>query len=104
MATKLVSLLLYRGRRDNPAVTQAEAGEEWRVRLLEVEDDGVRIGRLDGLERAEQRLAGRGQLGVKEAVERELDRLGVERCAIAELKAATERECQGLAAVVDRPR
>ena len=103
MATKLVALLLYRGGRDDPAIAQAEAGEEWRIRLLEMEDDGAWIGRLDGLERTEQRLARGSQLGIKEAAERELDRRGVERCAVAELKAAAEDECQRLAAIVDRP-
>jgi hypothetical protein len=37
--------------RDDPVREQADVGEEWRPRELEVEDDGARIRRVDALDR-----------------------------------------------------
>jgi hypothetical protein len=86
-----------------------EHEEQRRLRPLEMEDDGVRIRRLDVVDvgvpvlaRVEAQLA-LGVLGLADHVERVLDVLRAERLAVVPLDALAEEEHEVAIVVLPRP-
>src|SRR5215831_7122276 len=98
VARELVLPVPDRPRRHDRDREHGQVGQEGRVRALDQDAHGVVVELLDALDDAVVGVPVReiglvvGMLVIALAIEREHDRIGVERCAVVEAHAATQME------------
>jgi hypothetical protein len=112
MTAEILAILLDGRRRDagQGADRTAETGENWRVRLFQMERDRIRIDHLGFLDRSQDEDEGKrarivvGMILVRYAIEVELDGVGVEVRAVVKLDALAQLERICLGVRTHRPR